>query len=709
MSPSIGARLQASRRQQWVGREAELKLFRSVIKAEELKAEELPVCLLYVYGPGGVGKTTLLNAFAAICEERAARTIRLDGRGLEPTPDAFLAALGDALHVNRDDNPLNCLQSLSSPVLLFVDTYEALEGLDGWMREVFLPCLPENALVVLSGRLPPTPGWRGEAGWQQMMRTIPLRNLSPDESCAYLLQHAIPPDQHHAILEFTHGYPLALSLVADVFAQKGSVRFDVDEAQNVVQALLERLLQKAPDADHRAALETCALVHLTTEGLLAELNPDMDAPALFQWLRELSFMETGWRGLFPHDVAREALLADLRWRNPERYADLHRRARDYYTLRLNKTQGQEQQRILMDYIFLHRDNAIVRSAFQWQESAAYAEAARPEDWPALVAMTAKHEGSDSARILEQWLTLPTQKTIVFREALEARKAAEPLGFLMIVLLDKASAVERRMDPALDAACAYLERNAPLRPGETALYYRFWMVRDTYQDVCPIQSLIVVNMVRHDLTTPNLAFTFFPCRDFDFWAPVLAYAQKQPLHEADFTVDGRQYGVFGHDWRALPATVWMSILAEQETAGEIQNAAGRPEPLLVLSEEEFGSAVREALRHLTQPQALHASPLLRSRLVMERSGAEADAKLRMETLAALVREAVEACQSSLRSARAYNALYHTYIRPEPTQEQAADVLQLPFSTYRRHLMEGISQVIERLWRVEVGEGRQNRPK
>ena len=66
------------------------------------------------------------------------------------------------------------------------------------------------------------------------------------------------------------------------------------------------------------------LSHLTTEGLLAELNPGNGrACNLFRWLRELSFMETGWRGLFPHDVAREALLADLRWRNPERYADLH--------------------------------------------------------------------------------------------------------------------------------------------------------------------------------------------------------------------------------------------------------------------------------------------------------------------------------------------------------------------------------------------------
>ena len=55
-----------------------------------------------------------------------------------------------------------------------------------------------------------------------------------------------------------------------------------------------------------------------------------DAHELFEWLRELSFVETGPSGLFPHDLAREALAAELRWRNPDWYAELHRRARGYY-------------------------------------------------------------------------------------------------------------------------------------------------------------------------------------------------------------------------------------------------------------------------------------------------------------------------------------------------------------------------------------------
>jgi len=36
--------------------------------------------------------------------------------------------------------------------MLFLDTYETLATLDEWLREVFLPQLPENTLIVIAGR-----------------------------------------------------------------------------------------------------------------------------------------------------------------------------------------------------------------------------------------------------------------------------------------------------------------------------------------------------------------------------------------------------------------------------------------------------------------------------------------------------------------------------------------------------------------------------
>ena len=47
-----------------------------------------------------------------------------------------------------------------------------------------------------------------------------------------------------------------------------------------------------------------------------------------------------------------------------------------------------------------------------------------------------------------------------------------------------------------------------------------------------------------------------------------------------------------------------------------------------------------------------------------------------------------------------ALERTYLRPAPTQEAAAELLGLPFSTYRRHLSQGVARIVAWLWDHEV---------
>ena len=102
-----------------------------------------------------------------------------------------------------------------------------------------------------------------------------------------------------------------------------------------------------------------------------------------------SFIQTWPGGLFPHDLARELLVADLRWRNPEWYAELHRRARVFYTQRLQATQGPEQQLALFDFVYLHRDNPVVRPFFEWQAGGrSVPDRLRQDDIPALVSMVA---------------------------------------------------------------------------------------------------------------------------------------------------------------------------------------------------------------------------------------------------------------------------------------------------------------------------------
>jgi hypothetical protein len=715
MPSRIADRLLSARERQMVGREAELVLFYSAIAAEEM-----PFLLLYLHGPSGIGKSTLLRAFQAGCHSRNIPVTLVDARNLEASPEMFVQALGAAMGLSAGEDAIATLGGSAERRVLLLDTYENLLPIDDWVRDVFIPQLSADTLIVVASTTPPPLSWRGDTGWHDLLCSSSLRNLSPEESITYLENRGIPAAYHQEALNFTHGFPLALSLLADMFVQRGesavgdSVGFVPEAAPNVVQALLERFIDKVPSPAHRTALEISALVRLTTEALLQEmLSEGEDAHELFQWLRGLSFMEASRQGLYPHDVAREALIADLRWRNRDRYAELHRRARAYYSRHIDEAQGLEQQGYLFDYIYLHRDNSIVRSAFDWQDNVALrTDALKESDIEPLVQQVERFEGAESAKLARYWLQAQPENVLVFRD-----HQPEPAGFLLQLAIHKATASERELDPAVAAAWRYLEKNAPLRPSEAAAHLRFWMARGTYHAISPVQSQIIVHVVRHYLTNRHLAFSFFPVMDPVFWARMFAYAELQRQPEADYQIGEKQYGVYTQDWRTLPPTEWLARLAEKEiAAGRLTDTPPHPrrEPLVVLSESDFEAAVRTALRSYSEPGTLSQNPLLRSRLVMERipsvagsgtghtPGTEEATLARVSTLRSLLQEATESLQNHPRKTRGYRPVSLTYLRPGLSQERVSEMLDLPFSTYRRHLAEGIAEVTRYLWLKEIGE-------
>ncbi len=689
MASRVGDRLSSARQRRFVGRDEELALFQTA-----LAAPTLPFCVLFIHGPGGVGKTSLMGQFVASCGTLGIPTATLDARAVEPQPEAFLGALQRAM--GTEEPPLRLLGQSTRRLVITIDTYELLTPLDSWLREEFLPQLSDQILVVLASRQPPTPAWRMDLGWQDLVRPLPLRNLRPEEGRAYLNLRAIPSDQHATVLDFTHGHPLALSLVAEVFAQREGFVFRADQTPDVVKVLLEQLVQKVPGPAHRAALETAALVRLTTESLLSEVLGVDDAHELFEWLRGLSFIEAGPLGLFPHDLVRDALGVDLRWRNPEWYADLHRRARHYYASRLSQTRGVEQQRVLFDYVYLHRDNPLMRPYLEWQETGTtMPDSLHHGDPEALRAIVLSNEGPEAAGWFDFWAERHPEGVVVYRDS-----DGQPSGLLVGLALEQVDPAHRDADPATARAWRFLERSAALRPGERSTYFRFWMARDGYQSVSAIQSLIFGRAAQHYLTSPGLAFSFFSAAQPEFWAPMFTHVDLPLQTDIGFEMDGRQFGVFVHDWRVTPPMTWLDLLAEREMTMESQAPPAPAVPLVVLSRPDFEQAVRDALRSLTHPSALESNPLLRSRLIVDQVGSGAATADRVSALRATLRDAVHALGTSSRQAKLQRALHHTYVQPAPTQDRAAELLDLPFSTYRRHLTAGVAAVTELLWQREV---------
>jgi hypothetical protein len=698
MSPSLADRLTQARHNRFVGRDGELSAFESA-----LRAEILPFYILHIFGPGGVGKTTLLQEFALLSEQYGARPVYLDARNIDLSPDAFIKSLGTLLGQANGDSIPDLLDASPRRTVILIDTYEALTPLDNWLRTTFLPQLPDTVLTVLAGRNSPDVAWQGDSGWQDLVRVISLRNLSQEEGRAFLNKRGLPADHQQGILEFTHGHPLALSLVAEVYSQRGHVGLHPEESPDVVKTLMERFVQHVPSPAHRTALEACALVHVTTESLLGEMlgipssgTTSEGVHSLFEWLRALSFIESSAEGIFPHDLARETLATDLRWRNPDWYVELHNRARKYYTDRLNQTSGLAQQRLMLDTVFLHRDNAVIRSFFDWQTTGSMIPySLEAGDIPALAQMVAQHEGTDSAELAKHWFQKYPQNVTVWRDI-----EANPLGFLLSLPLHELNDEDSKFDLAVKSTRGFLEKHVPLHENEVALLFRFWMAGDTYQGISPIQSLIFIQVAKQYLTTLNLAFTFFPCAEPDFWNAILSYAELTRYPEADFEVGGKPYGIYGHDWRVMTPAVWIAKLAKKEVGGTGQVTASPAQPVISLSHEDFSNAVKQALQDFVRPGGLVGNPLLRSHFVA--AATSKGTRESSEVLKSKIKEAAETLRVHPRDEKLFRALDQTYLHPAATQEAAAELLDLPFSTYRRHLTSGIQRLTEILWRQEIGE-------
>lgn len=69
MSSSLAERLNVERHCRFVGRKREIDLFKSALAqlAAGIAASELPFHVLHISGPGGVGKTSLIEQFLRSC------------------------------------------------------------------------------------------------------------------------------------------------------------------------------------------------------------------------------------------------------------------------------------------------------------------------------------------------------------------------------------------------------------------------------------------------------------------------------------------------------------------------------------------------------------------------------------------------------------------------------------------------------------------
>ena len=577
--------LVSRRRQRFVGRAAEIELFRAC-----LDAESPAFAVLFVHGPGGIGKSTLLDAFAVAARREQWRLVWVDARDLLPSPEGVRRAVDTALR-----EPLGDRRDRSGRTVVLLDSYERLAALDDWVREQLLPDLPANVVTVLAGRQPPAPGWRADPAWRELLRVIGLRNLTPEEGREYLRRCGVAEAMHGRLLEVSYGHPLGLSLLADQAVRHGSIDLAAD-SPDLVAALVQRFLGSVPTFDQRQALEACALARVTTEPLLRAALDAADVRELFDWLRDLSFVEAGPEGLFPHDLARDVIDRDLRWRDPDSYQIVFRRVQAHLQSHLLTSAGDERLQGIFDVKYVFRNLPSVLSPVDWQAWGSHVPVhARPEDHATILDLVCRHEGAESAAIAERWLARQPGGFVVLRHTGGAVR-----GFLALLDLTSASDQERMADPGVRAVWDHVQREGGLRAGQRVTLTRFLIDAEAYQGPSPTMNAAPVVTLQMYLSAPTLAWDFLALTEPDRWNDYFAMGDMGRIDGADFTVGGRRFGLFGHDFRALPLGPWMDLWSERALAQNPTLPPRRSATRLMLSQPDFADAVRQGLKDLARP-------------------------------------------------------------------------------------------------------------
>ncbi len=297
---SIRVRLLKRDRDRFVGRDAELARITRMLDGDDERR------IAYVVGQGGVGKSALVRAAVRLADARGIGSVWFDGRDVTPFSDDGIAAAIDGATGAR-------------PTIVVFDSYELVNSLDGHLRNVVLPQLPDSAVVVFASRQPPSPGWF-EHGWDTVVNVIELQPLDARAAADLVRGHGVTDEERVTdIVRRSHGSPLALHIAAEADG-------DVDMSSS---ELADRLLRDEVGPDRLRTLGVAAIARVTTPELLADVLDEDDPHESYKWLANRSFAEPLATGVTIHALVADAVRERLRATDPSGEAALRRRIADH--------------------------------------------------------------------------------------------------------------------------------------------------------------------------------------------------------------------------------------------------------------------------------------------------------------------------------------------------------------------------------------------
>ncbi|MFJ2095450.1 ATP-binding protein [Streptomyces sp. NPDC087901] len=668
---SLADRLRWAQERAFVGRSEEIAIFRRALSGAADAA-----AVIFVHGPGGVGKSTLLRRFADESLDAGRPIIEVNGRLIDPSPSGFESEAAGA--------PANAV--------LLIDAFEHCQGLEVWLRERFLPSLPQQTLVVVAGREGPSPAWTSHLAWGELLAVVPLGDLDRSEAERLLALREVTPTARVQILDFAGGHPLALSLAASVAAGGHGTHWA--PTPDVLAFLLSQLVGEVPTRVHRLALEVAAHSMTTTEGLLRAVVGQDRGAEMFTWLRRLPIADWGRQGMFLHDLVSDAIDADLRWRDPQGYEEMHRGV-GHHLLEQARTSSPGAGLVAIRELSYIKRYGSMGAYFQMRREGDFHEdSMRPEDHDAVRRLIAEAEGQEAVAIVDFWLERQPEAFWIYRETV----SGEPVAFMTWLRLSEPRPDETAVDPVLAQMWEHVARTSPLRAGEHVMLARFFIYPPAYYEISPVLHLMQLRVCADWIRSAGLAWSFIISPYPRLWEELMEHLGHEAATALDWP-NGHTYTLFACDWRITPLSIWFDRTQPGALTDEVSlpPVAGAP---VTLTRSEFDAAVRDVLRDWHREDGIAASPLCQARMITIQPGYAPEHAVQM--LRELLTDVVDSLSADPREAKLHRVLATTYFHRVPNQMIAAERLSLPYSTYRRHRQRGLDRVCELLWKRETAE-------
>ncbi len=690
-----------------VGRSAEIAQLLAIFDAVDG-----PVVAV-VHGPGGVGKTSVLREVERQASGRNRVTRWLDGADLEPTPESVLAAVGlpgtTDVAGSRPALAAALDGALAPGIVILLDRFEALAALGPWLTRVLVPALPSDACLVVAGRRPLTDA-ADHLRRSGLLLSLALRNLAPADAERLVRSCGVPDEVDlDELVTASHGHPLALVIAADHWlatsgsGATGPATGALLRHPDPAAVLLGRFVDDVDDPTQRLALHVAAHARRVDRDLLQQALDLRVAEAddLLRWLRERPYAESHPDGLALHDLVRDVLDTDLRWRAPAAFADMHHRVRTVILERLRRDDLSVARRAGLDAMFLHRSNPTASAFIDYSRlGTRVLRASRPDDHAVLVELATRSEGPARGDCVAYWLAHQPEQVQVVED-----RSGVPVGLSAYLRINGDPDV-RAGEPMARAVWAALDGRRSIGIGEVVLSgITAGLGPDRTRGLSDINIVAAHSLI--EWSQPGLGWCTMSTTSGELMAPPWSYIGFEPLLELP-SPDGQVVSVWARDFARSSYAEWLDACAPLETDNTGQAPAPIAEPI-ALSRPDFDAQIRAVLRELHRPERFVGSPLLDSSLVrVARSPGDVRAPNgdRAE-LAARLREVVADAVASLEEdpalAKAARAVDRTYLRAATTQEAAAEVLGVPFSTYRRHLARGVEALADLLWNWEMHGG------